>query len=592
MKLLFASSLLLGARHAMAAVAVQPDILTSLAGNVSQDAMPWLASFQSDSKLNFLKATANVNGAKVTGRSILGVDTFSGVPYAAPPLGKLRFRPPQDFTGSLDGFDATQFPAACPQVFIASDAKGAILKVLGGVLELPLPILTDITNGQEDCLTVTIHRPAGAKPGDKIPVFYWMYGGAFQLGSSNTYDGSSLVTQAKLAGTPIIVVTMNYRVNGFGFLGGKEVVKDGSANIGSLDQRKALEWVYDNIADFGGDPDKITISGESAGAFSTFNQLVMYNGNSTYKGKQLFAGAIMNSGSTLPMERVDSAYPQSIYDDIVKRSGCAAAADTLDCLRDAPYDTVLKAIRAQGGAASFNDVQIPWWPRPDGTVFPYSFEEALSKGMVSKVPVISGIQEDEGALFAIVTPGVNTDKQMVDFFSSHIFRTTPRDKVQELADQFSQNPADGCPYRTGPLNELYPQFKRVASLFGEWLIETQRRVSLQTLKEVAPDVPSWSYMSSYFHGTPFVGTFHATDIIQIFYGVPPNDASLSQRQYYYNFITNQDPNKGKKMLVNWPLWTESNSVMNFNALTHNVIKDDFRTHLSDYMTKNWGAFKL
>ncbi|OAA75853.1 Carboxylesterase, type B [Akanthomyces lecanii RCEF 1005] len=596
MKLSLVFVLTLTLQDALAA-SVQAHIRDSTASNATQYAMPWLASFSNNNnnnnnKLSFSHATVDMNGAELTGRSILGVETFSGIPYAAPPIGQLRFRPPQDFSGFADKFDATRLAPACPQVFVAADAKGAILKVLDSFLELPLPILADITNGQEDCLTVTIHRPAGTKPGDKLPVLFWMYGGAFQLGSSNTYDGSSLVTESKLAGTPVIIVAINYRVAGFGFLGGKEILADGSANVGSLDQRKALEWVADNIAYFGGDPDRVTIWGESAGAFSVFNQLIMYNGNATYKGKSLIAGGIMNSGSVLPMEPVDSRYPQAIYDDIVIRAGCTGALDTLSCLRQAPYDKVLTAIRAQGGILSFNDATIPWWPRPDGTVFPYSPEVALSKGLFHKAPVINGMQEDEGALFGLVLPDIDTTKKIVDFFSSNIFRTAPRELVQQLANQFSEDPAEGCPYRTGPLNQLHAQSKRVSSLFGEMLIGTQRRVTLQALRKVAPDVPAWSYISSYYHLIPYLGTCHATDIVQTFYGLPIDDASLATRQYYFNFVTNQDPNKGHTMSVKWPQWDGGNSIMQFDTLSHSVIKDDFRTHLSDYLSSEWGSFKL
>jgi carboxylesterase type B len=101
-------------------------------------------------------------------------------------------------------------------------------------------------------------------------------------------------------GKPIIFVTVNYRVAGFGFLPGAEILADGSSNLGLLDQRLGLQWVADNIAAFGGDPDKVTIWGESAGAISVFDQMALYDGNITYKGKPLFRAGIMNSGSVIP----------------------------------------------------------------------------------------------------------------------------------------------------------------------------------------------------------------------------------------------------------------------------------------------------
>jgi carboxylesterase type B len=130
------------------------------------------------------------------------------------------------------------------------------------------------------------------------------------------YDGTSLVADSVVKGKPIIFVAVNYRVGGFGFLPGKEVLADGSANLGLLDQRLGLKWVADNIAAFGGDPDKVTIWGESAGSISVLDQMALYDGDHTYKGKPLFRAAIMNSGSIVPADPVDGAKGQAIYDTV------------------------------------------------------------------------------------------------------------------------------------------------------------------------------------------------------------------------------------------------------------------------------------
>lgn len=118
-----------------------------------------------------------------------------------------------------------------------------------------------------------------------------------QLGWSSMYDPVSILSQGIDQDQPFIFVAVNYRVAGFGFMPGKEILADGSGNIGLLDQRMGLEWVADNIAAFGGDPTKVTIWGESAGAISVFDQMALYGGNITYNDKPLFRGAIMNSGS-------------------------------------------------------------------------------------------------------------------------------------------------------------------------------------------------------------------------------------------------------------------------------------------------------
>src|ERR1700761_7272936 len=108
------------------------------------------------------------------------------------------------------------------------------------------------------------------------------------------YDAAGLVSNAINMGKPYVFVAVNYRVGGFGFMPGSEILQDGSANLGLLDQRMGLEWVADNIESFGGDPDKVTIWGESAGSISVFNQMALYNGDANYNGKPLFRGAIMD----------------------------------------------------------------------------------------------------------------------------------------------------------------------------------------------------------------------------------------------------------------------------------------------------------
>jgi carboxylesterase type B len=119
----------------------------------------------------------------------------------------------------------------------------------------------------------------------------------------------------------MILVAINYRLDAFGFLGGSEVLADGASNLGLLDQRMALEWVADNIAEFGGDPVAVTISGESAGGMSVFDQLALFDGNNTYKGQPLFRGAIMSSGSITPTEPIDGSRPRRYSKRWLKRRG-------------------------------------------------------------------------------------------------------------------------------------------------------------------------------------------------------------------------------------------------------------------------------
>lgn len=254
--------------------------------------------------------------ATVVGRSLLGVDTFDGIPFAKPPVGQLRLKPPQPLTSPLGKIDATGIAKACPQFFFSVDGGSIPTDILGTVLNLPL--FQKVTNAGEDCLTIKVQRPAGISKDAKLPVLFWIFGGGFELGSTSMYDGTSLIAESVKQGKPIVFVAVNYRVGGFGFMPGKEILKDGSANLGLLDQRLGLQWVADNIASFGGDPSKVTIWGESAGALSVMDQMVLYDGDHTYKGKPLFRAGIMNSGTIIPADPVDCPKGEIVYNKVCK----------------------------------------------------------------------------------------------------------------------------------------------------------------------------------------------------------------------------------------------------------------------------------
>ena len=194
------------------------------------------------------------------------VEIFPGVPFAQPPTGNLRLKPPQPITGPLGTVLAVTNKPACPQ-FLSSDEpdfNGIIPTSALGLLT-STPLFQTTLYAAEDCLYLNIHRPAGTTAKDKLPVLFWIFGGGFELGWNTMYDGSPWVKSSIEQGKPIIFVSVAYRVGGFGWLPGKEIMEDGSANLGLQDQRLGMQWVADNIAAFGGDPDKVTLWGESAG---------------------------------------------------------------------------------------------------------------------------------------------------------------------------------------------------------------------------------------------------------------------------------------------------------------------------------------
>lgn len=181
--------------------------------------------------------------ATIIGGSSTAVEIFAGIPFAKPPVGALRLKPPQPITSSLGTVKATTQAASCPQLsFSDSDATNGAIPTSALGLLLNTPVFQKILNAGEDCLYLNIQRPAGTTASSKLPVLFWIYGGGFELGGTSSYDGSSWVAESVAQGKPIIFVAVAYRVGGFGFLPGKEVLADGSANLGLLDQRLGLQW--------------------------------------------------------------------------------------------------------------------------------------------------------------------------------------------------------------------------------------------------------------------------------------------------------------------------------------------------------------
>lgn len=161
------------------------------------------------------------------------------------------------------------------------------------------------------------------------------------------------MTESATLGHGVIFVAVNYRLSGFGWLAGKELQAEGSTNLGLKDQRKGLEWVAENIAAFGGDPEKVTIWGESAGAISVFDHMIVNSGDNTYNGKPLFRGAISDSGSIVPAVDVDHPKAQAVYDTVVNAAGCSGSSDSLACLRSLDYETFESAVNVSKNTFSF-----------------------------------------------------------------------------------------------------------------------------------------------------------------------------------------------------------------------------------------------
>ena len=308
--------------------------------------------------------TAHIRNGTVIGRYLpsFNQDLFLGVPFANAP----RLANPTPLTQAWHSpLPATSYGPIC--YGFGSNA------------------LLNLTQS-EDCLNLNIIRPAACDPDAKVPVLLWLYGGGWrQGGSADPLFNLSYVVQTSMEnGQPIMAISANYRLSFLGFPGGNESQAAGITNLGLKDQRMALHWLQENVAAFGGDPRKVTIWGESAGAFSVAQHLIAYGGTG---GEELFRGALMASGFETGLSFSSASATQAGYDKIVASANCTDAADTLACLRAAPLEAIYSVEDTTGSA---------WWPVIDGDFIRRRPAAELAAGHVTRVPILLGSNSDEG----------------------------------------------------------------------------------------------------------------------------------------------------------------------------------------------------
>jgi len=304
-----------------------------------------------------------------------GVFSYRGIPYAAPPVGELRWNPPTDPAPWTDTLAVTEKPNICPQT------------AFGG---LPVPGFMP----SEDCLYLNVDAPT---EGSDLPVMVWVHGGAFTLGEGVQTDGGTagdLIARQ----TGMVVVSMNYRLGQLGFLAHSELTAESpdgaSGNYGLMDQTAAFGWVRENIAAFGGDPENVTIFGESAGAFSVCSHLA------SAKSAGLFASAILQSGSCeRPWPMLAAAEAQG--DAFAAALECDAEDDVLACMRAKSADDVLAALPPAPNFG-FNPSDEPtgsWGPVLDGSFFTEQPSDSFATGNFNQVPIMLGFTREEARLF-------------------------------------------------------------------------------------------------------------------------------------------------------------------------------------------------
>jgi len=467
-------------------------------------------------------ALVETPAGKLRGEAIGALNVFKGIPYALPPVGGLRWRPPVAMSPWTGVRDAAQFSAACmqpkPQPSIYADELAAV---------------------SEDCLSLNVWAKQGAR---NEPVLVWIHGGALTSGSSSErmYDG------AKLAARGMVLVSINYRLGILGYLAHPQLSAESpqriSGNYGLLDQIEALRWVQRNIAAFGGDPANVTIAGESAGGLS-----VMYLMASP-QARGLFARAIAQSAYMISMPELKRAnFGEQAAEAIGSRVATALGSPHVTDLRSMDAAKLVNAT-----------VQTGYFPlgTVDDHILPQQLVEVFDRGAQAKVPILAGFNSGEIRSLRFLAPPAPKD--------AATYEAAIRKRYADLADDFlklypSNQPEDSVLATTRD------------ALYG-WTSE--RLVTKQT----AQGQPSYLYF--FDHGYPAADAaglhaFHASELPYVFGTtdrtpalwpkVPesPQETELSDAMigYWTSFATAGVPKAANQ--ASWPAYGAARGYMLF-----------------------------
>ena len=453
---------------------------------------------------------------ELRGISIDGVHAFLGVPYAAPPFGVNRLRPPRPVESWSGVRDATRFGAAPPQVApplqLGDSAGGAA--VTG-----------------EDCLNLNVWTPDPDASG--LPVMVWVQGGMFEFGLQSVYNGS------RFARDGVVCVVFSWRVGADGFL----FLEDGAPNLGLLDQVAALEWVRDNIAAFGGDPANVTVFGESAGAMSIGTLLAMPC------AEGLFRRAIVQSGAAHQVVSAETASRIGRY--LAEKLGVpptreAVAAVPVGRLLAAQAELKVELLAHPDPERWGEEVvtsTLLWQPVVDGDVVPGVPIERIAAGAGAQVDLIVGTNTDDWRLFRVVSGDIGriTEEALTGPVSVHGY--------QALA-------AYGLPVDTAlpAYRAAYPDAgpgDLLAAVQTDWWV----RIPALRLADAHANAGSGTYMYEFAWPSPGLGAVHALEIAFVFDTLgkdvpllgpmlgddPPQELADTMHAAWVSFATNGDP---------------------------------------------------
>ncbi|CBQ69067.1 related to carboxylesterase/lipase EstA precursor [Sporisorium reilianum SRZ2] len=509
---------------------------------------------------------------------------FLGIPYAQQPVDSLRFRRPVGLNESWDGVRAAKrYSEHCFGVGVDNDYSPPYVTYKLG----------------ERCLTLNVVRPANA--GAKLPVWVWIHGGGFGFGGSGDrrYNSSFVVDKAVQLGQPMIFVSLNYRTSVLGFPVGDEAREAGVQNLGLYDQRLALHWVRENIEAFGGDRERVTILGESAGGASMLLHLAAFGG----RDDRLFRSVAVQSGywGTQLATANNTATWNALWRSLAGHANCTGNS-TLDCLRAVPLETIKQWSMANSAAyTKFN-------PVVDGELVSDDLQRAVLRGkFVHNVSVLLNNNLDEGISFGV--RGVNNTRDIVRALAAS--QALPdgwltADSRADLAAVYADNEDIYAPFQAGPgllpptngvlgLND-----RRSCAIFGDLRFVGPRRQAAQLL---ARSSSAAVYVSRFdqlkYKSTIANGAQHFQEVSSVFrnpldtqnaLGPRKKDVALADEMssYWISFVASGDPNRAKDegklggKAVHWPRYRpdgERQSVAwRRDGLGRQsaVVKDDYR----------------
>lgn len=458
----------------------------------------------------------------VRGISEGNLQLFRGIPYALPPVGDARWKPPAAALAWEGEFDASEFAPACYQ----PTSRG------GSIYADALPEIS------EDCLYLNIWRPADA---DRAPVFVWIHGGSLTTGagSQSMYDGSALARQG------LVVVSINYRLGILGYLAHPQLSDESpdhvSGNYGLLDQIAALQWVQRNIKAFGGDPGNVTVAGESAGALS-----VMYLMASP-PARGLFAKAIAQSAYMLSTPALrDRQFGMEPAETVGERMAAGLGAADIAALRDMPPETLV------GESARLGYMP---WGTVDGVVLPRQIVDVFDRGEQAAVPLMAGYNTGEIRSLRFLLPEPPAD--------AAAYEAAIRSGYGDLADAFL---------------ELYP-----SSDIGESMLSATRDAmygwtAQRMVRKQAAGAPGFLYV--FDHGYPAADeaglhAFHASELPYVFGtrdstpprwpGIPDSESeralSTAMVAYWSSFAREGTPSAAGQPA--WPPFSDDRAYLDF-----------------------------